>query len=163
MNDPAYNPGEFKAVDPWAHRSASMSCQTCMWFVEKVSTAETEKPFGRCRKHAPTLQGYPAVFGNDWCGDHKLDENKIERVDVHGRDVTAVFDQDAKKVQDYQEKVKAVREYDLDHVTPGPPSAEYKDPYIPSGTGKPPIADMPSTSKHIHPESNRDTPTAHQL
>lgn len=148
MNDPAYNPGEFKAVDPWAHRSASMSCQTCMWFVEKVSTAETEKPFGRCRKHAPTLQGYPAVYTHDWCGDHKLDENKIESRTV---------------VQDYQEKVKAVREYDLDHVTPGPPSAEYKDPYIPSGTGKPPIADMPSTSKHIHPESNRDTPTAHQL
>lgn len=32
--------------------------------------------FGRCRRHAPSMQGYPAVFGNDWCGDHKLDENK---------------------------------------------------------------------------------------
>jgi hypothetical protein len=31
---------------------------------------------GRCRKHAPTMSGYPAVYMNDWCGDHKLDENK---------------------------------------------------------------------------------------
>ncbi len=32
---------------------------------------------GRCRRHSPTMNGYPAVFVNDWCGDHKLDENKI--------------------------------------------------------------------------------------
>jgi len=31
---------------------------------------------GRCRKHAPTINGYPVVYMNDWCGDHKLDENK---------------------------------------------------------------------------------------
>ena len=35
--------------------------------------------FGRCRRHAPMMQGYPAVFGNDWCGDHKLDENSLSR------------------------------------------------------------------------------------
>jgi hypothetical protein len=32
---------------------------------------------GRCRRHAPTMSGWPAVFVNDWCGSHKLDENKI--------------------------------------------------------------------------------------
>lgn len=32
---------------------------------------------GRCRKHAPTMGGYPVVFETDWCGDHKLDETKI--------------------------------------------------------------------------------------
>lgn len=85
--------------DPWKHRSAGMTCSTCMWFVEKVTqpqpgtfsevTGEGDFPhteikatvtkdhgFGRCRRHAPTVQGYPTVFGNDWCGDHKLDENK---------------------------------------------------------------------------------------
>lgn len=71
-------------TDPWKHRSAGMTCQTCMWFAEKVR-AEPEtrdaaesvpSKFGRCRRHAPTMNGYPAVFGNDWCGDHKLDENK---------------------------------------------------------------------------------------
>ena len=77
--------------DPWKHRSAGMRCTSCMWFVEKIthipplSKREALKkeaqayvpPFGRCRKHAPTMNGYPAVFGNDWCGDHKLDEEKI--------------------------------------------------------------------------------------
>lgn len=52
--------------------------------ITSTKTGETLRPagdypgdlFGRCRRHAPSMQGYPAVFGNDWCGDHKLDENK---------------------------------------------------------------------------------------
>jgi len=32
---------------------------------------------GRCRRHAPTMTGWPVVFNTDWCGDHKLDEEKI--------------------------------------------------------------------------------------
>ena len=44
-----------------------------MWFVPKES--DNRIGIGRCRKHAPTLQGWPAVFVGDWCGDHKLDEN----------------------------------------------------------------------------------------
>ncbi len=65
--------------DPWKHRSREMSCSTCMWNVEKVSEERDEKAIvvGRCRKHAPTMDGYPVVFKTDWCGDHKLDENKI--------------------------------------------------------------------------------------
>lgn len=59
--------------DPWAHRSAGMRCTTCMWFVEKAGAS---KGVGRCRRHAPTMQGYPVVFSTDWCGDHKLDETK---------------------------------------------------------------------------------------
>lgn len=55
--------------DPWIHRSSSMSCATCMWYVQKA------KVVGRCRRHAPTTNGYPVVFETDWCGDHKLDEN----------------------------------------------------------------------------------------
>jgi hypothetical protein len=23
------------------------------------------------------MSGYPAVFDTDWCGDHKIDENKL--------------------------------------------------------------------------------------
>lgn len=75
--------------DPWKHRAAGMRCATCMWFVPKVRDVPEPKEekvspdlnqnweFGRCRRHAPTMNGYPAVFGNDWCGDHKLDEEKI--------------------------------------------------------------------------------------
>jgi len=59
----------------WEHRSSAMKCQTCMWFVEKAGPSTTK--LGRCRRHAPTMAGYPAVFQSDWCGDHKVDENKI--------------------------------------------------------------------------------------
>ena len=62
--------------DPWKHRSRNMSCQSCMWFVEKQSQGLRPPNIGRCRRHAPTMNGYPVVFVSDWCGDHKLDENK---------------------------------------------------------------------------------------
>lgn len=67
-------------VDPWKHRSVRMRCNTCMWFAPKVGTLmhETEPALGRCRRHAPTMNGYPVVFHNDWCGDHKLDETKLK-------------------------------------------------------------------------------------
>lgn len=66
-------------MDPWKHRSANMSCATCMWFVPKKTDSMKEGDLyklGRCRRHAPTMNGYPVVYINDWCGDHKLDENK---------------------------------------------------------------------------------------
>lgn len=71
-------PGSDK--DPWAHRSRGMRCRTCMFFVPKVvpgSLAVVDPgSVGRCRRHAPTMSGYPVVFASDWCGDHKLDEEK---------------------------------------------------------------------------------------
>ena len=77
----------FTQADPWKHRAKGMACGTCMWFVPKAASQEHDDrpgdPFqsngrlGRCRRHAPTMGGYPAVFETDWCGDHKLDENKL--------------------------------------------------------------------------------------
>lgn len=71
--------------DPWAHRAEGMRCRSCMWWalksitVEKVEGSEGRRKtvLGRCRRHAPTLGGFPAVFADDWCGDHKLDETKL--------------------------------------------------------------------------------------
>lgn len=63
-------------ADPWMHRSAGMRCSTCIWFVPKVSERIQAHSVGRCRRHAPTMGGYPVVFSTDWCGDHRLDENK---------------------------------------------------------------------------------------
>lgn len=60
--------------DNWKHRSAGMLCRTCIFYVPKMVT------LGRCRRHAPSYnagQGWPPVFETDWCGDHKLDENKL--------------------------------------------------------------------------------------
>jgi len=70
MKEPTVGP------DPWVHRASGMKCATCMWFVHKMVDDQVS-PLGRCRRHAPTMNGYPAVFQADWCGDHKLDENKL--------------------------------------------------------------------------------------
>jgi hypothetical protein len=68
-----------RKYDPWAHRSSGMRCRSCMFYVPKVATKETKetKELGRCRRHSPTMAGFPAVFPTDWCGDHKLDEAKL--------------------------------------------------------------------------------------
>ena len=58
--------------DAWRGRAEGMRCGTCMFCAVKQDT------IGRCRRHSPTLNGYPVVFSSDWCGDHKLDETKFE-------------------------------------------------------------------------------------
>ena len=64
-------PYEVDYKDSWAHRSAVMRCSACMWFVWKKPSLTV----GRCRRHSPTMEGYPVVSATDWCGDHKPDEN----------------------------------------------------------------------------------------
>lgn len=66
-----------KAQDPWAHRSKGMRCDTCIWFVPKERASLGTGPVGRCRRHAPTMNGYPVVYMTDWCGDHRVDENRV--------------------------------------------------------------------------------------
>lgn len=56
-----------KPEDNWTQRNTEMRCCTCMHFVVKRVTV-----LGRCRRRAPTLNGWPAMYSNDWCGDHKL-------------------------------------------------------------------------------------------
>ena len=73
--------GEANTRDPWIHRATGMRCATCMWFVGKPARIDgpqiKDTEVGRCRRHAPTMGGYPVVYLTDWCGDHRLDENKI--------------------------------------------------------------------------------------
>jgi len=57
-------------ADRWENRGEKMRCWTCMWFAPKGR----EGDLGRCRRRSPTMSGYPVVFENDWCGDHKLAE-----------------------------------------------------------------------------------------
>ena len=69
--------------DNWKHRSAGMICDTCIWYVPKALrseegvSAEIPGGIGRCRRRCPTMNGFPVVFRTDWCGDHRLDENKV--------------------------------------------------------------------------------------
>ena len=54
--------------DNWKDRHIKMKCERCMHFVEKTGN------IGRCRRHAPTMTGFPVVYKTDWCGDHKMNE-----------------------------------------------------------------------------------------
>jgi len=73
-------PEEFrKSGDNWSDRKSKMKCFSCMWFLaKKIEEGQIiETIIGRCRRHSPTLSGWPVVYSADWCGDFKLDENKI--------------------------------------------------------------------------------------
>lgn len=55
--------------DNWEHKSSEMLCSTCMYY-----------SIFRCRRNAPTMKGYPAVYPNDWCGEHKLDKETMNEL-----------------------------------------------------------------------------------
>jgi hypothetical protein len=69
-------------VDNWKDRNKTMICDTCIYFCMKNSheviniESKTRIIVGRCRRHSPSMSGYPVVYPSDWCGDHKIDENK---------------------------------------------------------------------------------------
>lgn len=65
--------GEGKMIsqpDNWADQS-TFKCATCMYFVMKAEIG-VMSTIGRCRRHAPTMSGFPVVYESDWCGDHKM-------------------------------------------------------------------------------------------
>lgn len=64
-------------TDNWIHKSESMLCKTCMFFVQRGI-------IGRCRERSPTLKGWPVMFPDDWCGAHKLDEQKLAALQATG-------------------------------------------------------------------------------
>ena len=68
---------EESSKDPWADRAQGMVCATCVFYVEKKSSSKLSIEIGRCRCNAPTMNGYPVVYPTDWCGSHKLDEEKL--------------------------------------------------------------------------------------
>lgn len=63
----------YQKADNWAHRSARMRCRSCMYYAPKRKGVS----IGRCRRNAPTMNGFPVVFETDWCGNHKIDEEAI--------------------------------------------------------------------------------------
>lgn len=65
-------PGKKKVEDNW---SEILKCKSCRAFIPK------KRKIGRCRRHAPTIMGFPVVYETDWCLEHKLDEDKVETED----------------------------------------------------------------------------------
>lgn len=67
--------------DLWSDRGAGRRCEHCMFWVEKVPKRATGKNYtiiGRCRRNAPVVEkGYPTSYPDDWCGEFKMDEEKI--------------------------------------------------------------------------------------
>jgi len=57
-------------MDKW-DRKTKFGCDSCMFYVPKGDE------LGRCRRSAPTMNGYPVVYDTDWCGDHKKGSNPI--------------------------------------------------------------------------------------
>ncbi len=55
-------------TDRW-DRKDGFCCATCYVYAPK------DADMGRCRRHAPTMAGYPVVYRDDWCGEHKLGSN----------------------------------------------------------------------------------------
>lgn len=67
-----------ETVDPWQNRKLKMKCYSCVYYVAKKVPDEVNGiELGRCRRNAPTMKGYPVVYPYDWCGDHRMDENKL--------------------------------------------------------------------------------------
>ena len=53
--------------DNWRKGNNRYICNTCAHYLNY-----------RCRKHAPRgLEGWPAVFPTDYCGDHKMDKHTM--------------------------------------------------------------------------------------
>ncbi len=50
-------------VDNWASQKICKGCHNFCNF--------------RCRRHAPTREGWPAVFDTDWCGDFKMSKETM--------------------------------------------------------------------------------------
>lgn len=59
-------------MDKW-DRKTDFGCNSCMFYVPKADMGR----LGRCRRNAPTMKGYPVVYINDWCGEHKKGSNPV--------------------------------------------------------------------------------------
>ena len=56
------------------------ACKTCKFYEEKVPAKQDRNytMIGRCKRNAPQAgEGFPMVYPTDWCGQYRIDENKI--------------------------------------------------------------------------------------
>lgn len=98
-------------MDNW-DRKTNFNCESCMFYVpkkehssagnEKAEYEYTDNPKelldayspvekGRCRCKSPTMKGYPVVFADDWCGEHKIGSNPLRDADKPKSDFGSDF------------------------------------------------------------------------
>jgi len=53
-----------------------LRCFNCVFF-EGKEDATGFIQVGRCIRNAPTIRGFPIMLPNQFCGEHRLDENKF--------------------------------------------------------------------------------------
>ncbi len=59
--------------DLWSNLT-TYACESCRYYVPKLEAGVIGR-LGRCRRNAPTMDGYPVVYKEDWCGNHKMGTN----------------------------------------------------------------------------------------
>lgn len=56
----------------WEHPEKFRVCGACVYFLLK----NEDNGLGLCRRHAPnSINGFPYITKNDWCGDHRINFN----------------------------------------------------------------------------------------
>jgi hypothetical protein len=43
-------------------------CATCHWF---EGDRENDELMGHCHYDSPSMAGFPCIYPDNWCGDHK--------------------------------------------------------------------------------------------
>jgi hypothetical protein len=52
-------------------------CKTCLWLAATPKDVKPAIGIGWCHRHAPTINGYPIAFADDWCGDHNFNKEAL--------------------------------------------------------------------------------------
>lgn len=52
-----------------------MKCELCKYC--KFYIAKPGGLVGKCRRHPPTMRGWPVMKPDSWCGDYKLNEKVL--------------------------------------------------------------------------------------
>ena len=58
-------------------RKNGLVCMTCVYF-EGVEDIQGFVKIGICKRYAPTFRGFPHMQPHNCCGEHRIDENKID-------------------------------------------------------------------------------------
>ena len=84
-----------------------LKCFNCIFF-EGKEDATGFIQVGRCIRNAPTIRGFPIMLPNQYCGEHRLDENKfvIQETEI---EPDYQYVEDVEDVEEYVEPEPYIR------------------------------------------------------